>query len=129
MADKKLNESKIVKDMDYVLVTLADGSVGQIAKSDLASVVAGNLKFNTEVQRLNSSFENKDANEIHTNGFFINSNKMSNVPTAYGTLISFQVPAMTVQFYVEANTGSAFFVRNYSAEKWSPWMKLTSTTN
>lgn len=40
MADKKLNESKIVKDMDYVLVTLADGSVGQIAKSDLASVVA-----------------------------------------------------------------------------------------
>ena len=129
MADKKLNESKVVKDMDYVLVTLADGSVGQIAKSDLASVVAGNLKFNTEVQRLNSSFENKDANEIHTNGFFINSNKMSNVPTAYGTLISFQVPAMTVQFYVEANTGSAFFVRNYSAEKWSPWMKLTSTTN
>ena len=91
--------------------------------------VAGNLKFNTEVQRLNSSFENKDANEIHTNGFFVNSNKMSNVPTAYGTLISFQVPAMTVQFYVEANTGSAFFVRNYSAEKWNPWMKLTSTTN
>ena len=41
MSDKKLNESKIVKDMDYVLVTLADGSVGQIAKSDLASVVAG----------------------------------------------------------------------------------------
>lgn len=43
MADKKLNESKIVKDMDYVLVTLADGSVGQIAKSDLASVVAGQI--------------------------------------------------------------------------------------
>lgn len=43
MSDKKLNESKIVKDMDYVLVTLADGSVGQIAKSDLASVVAGRI--------------------------------------------------------------------------------------
>ena len=41
MADKKLNEVQKVTDMAYVPVILADGSVGQIAKADLASVVAG----------------------------------------------------------------------------------------
>ena len=47
MADKKLNEVTKVTDMAYVPVIMADGSVGQIAKADLASVVAGliGLKF------------------------------------------------------------------------------------
>lgn len=40
MADKKLNEVTKVTDMAYVPVIMADGSVGQIAKADLASVVA-----------------------------------------------------------------------------------------
>lgn len=52
--DRKLNEVKKVTDMAYVPVIMADGSVGQIAKSDLASVVAGILnpgyvnKFNVK---------------------------------------------------------------------------------
>lgn len=41
MADKKLNEVQKVTDMAYVPVIMADGSVGQIAKADLATVVAG----------------------------------------------------------------------------------------
>ena len=40
MADKKLNEVTKVTDMAYVPVILSDGSVGQIAKADLATVVA-----------------------------------------------------------------------------------------
>lgn len=54
MADKKLNEVTKVTDMAYVPVIMADGSIGQIAKSDLASVVAGILnpgyvnKFNVK---------------------------------------------------------------------------------
>ena len=42
MADKKLNEVQKVTDMAYVPVIMADGSIGQIAKADLASVVAEN---------------------------------------------------------------------------------------
>lgn len=47
MADKKLNEVTKVTDMAYVPVIMADGSIGQIAKADLASVVEGliGLKF------------------------------------------------------------------------------------
>ena len=40
MADKKLNEVTKVTDMAYVPVIMSDGSIGQIAKDDLASVVA-----------------------------------------------------------------------------------------
>lgn len=39
--DKKLNEVTKVTDMAYVPVIMADGSIGQIAKADLATVVAG----------------------------------------------------------------------------------------
>lgn len=41
MADKELNEVPKVTDMEYVPVIMADGNIGQIAKADLASVVAG----------------------------------------------------------------------------------------
>lgn len=41
MADKKLNEVTKVTDMAYVPVIMSDGSIGQIAKADLATVVAG----------------------------------------------------------------------------------------
>ena len=43
MADKKLNEVTKVTDMAYVPVIMSDGSIGQIAKADLASVVAGQM--------------------------------------------------------------------------------------
>lgn len=43
MADKKLNEVTKVTDMAYVPVIMSDGSIGQIAKADLATVVAGLL--------------------------------------------------------------------------------------
>ena len=45
MADKKLNEVTKVTDMAYVPVIMSDGSIGQIAKADLASVVAGLIGF------------------------------------------------------------------------------------
>ena len=51
--DRKLNEVKKVTDMAYVPVIMADGSIGQIAKSDLASVVAGVVK--------NSKWENLES--------------------------------------------------------------------
>lgn len=44
MADKKLNEVTKVTDMAYVPVIMSDGSIGQIAKADLASVVAGQFR-------------------------------------------------------------------------------------
>lgn len=47
MADKKLNEVTKVTDMAYVPVIMSDGSIGQIAKADLASVVAASLPTQT----------------------------------------------------------------------------------
>ena len=57
MADKKLNEVTKVTDMAYVPVIMADGSIGQIAKADLASVVAGILAPFKMGGRLQSGFD------------------------------------------------------------------------
>ena len=50
MADKKLNEVTKVTDMAYVPVIMSDGSIGQIAKADLASVVAEQFITNSVPQ-------------------------------------------------------------------------------
>lgn len=49
MADKKLNEVTKVTDMAYVPVIMEDGSIGQIAKADLVSVVAGLMPVNSQL--------------------------------------------------------------------------------
>lgn len=55
MADKKLNEVTKVTDMAYVPVIMADGSIGQIAKADLASVVAGQMNIIRMSKNLSSN--------------------------------------------------------------------------
>ena len=60
MADKKLNEVTKVTDMAYVPVIMSDGSIGQIAKADLASVVAGlsprkGLSFKSQSQGVDNT--------------------------------------------------------------------------
>ena len=63
--DRKLNEVKKVTDMAYVPVIMADGSIGQIAKSDLASVVAGVISPFRDHGNKDSSF---DLNDFKKNG-------------------------------------------------------------
>ena len=67
MADKKLNEVKKVTDMAYVSVIMADGSIGQIAKADLASVVAGLVsgRLSSNGLSLYTSDNIADADKIH----------------------------------------------------------------
>ena len=55
MADKKLNEVTKVTDMAYVPVIMSDGSIGQIAKADLASVVAGIMGINCVVNKISNT--------------------------------------------------------------------------
>ena len=59
MSDKKLNEVTKVTDMAYVPVIMSDGSIGQIAKADLASVVAGLLS--SKFVNLGSSVNNSQS--------------------------------------------------------------------
>lgn len=66
MADKKLNEVTKVTDMAYVPVIMADGSIGQIAKADLASVVAEQIK----PLKLMPQLSNADLNYVRDFGFY-----------------------------------------------------------
>ena len=91
MADKKLNEVQKVTDMAYVPVILADGSVGQIAKADLASVVAGvmgnplgTVIFNSW-EELNNHINNNMPN--YTCQFFTSAWKAFDGQGFYGNLV------------------------------------------
>ena len=67
MADKKLNEVTKVTDMAYVPVIMADGSIGQIAKADLASVVAEQI-LGGYVKRIEAHNNNKSSLSINVRG-------------------------------------------------------------
>ena len=119
MADKKLNEVTKVTDMAYVPVIMADGSIGQIAKADLATVVAelmGNPLSTVAV------CPNKNFNEI-TEAVIFGFNatadtEISNHPCNVGTLIVF--PSKNKNYGVAqvviSNTGQI-----YARSLWGSW--------
>ena len=123
--DRKLNEVKKVTDMAYVPVIMADGSIGQIAKSDLASVVAGFLPIVK-----NTTLTSGDFNEIIDNGTYIMGVATSNfknapaVSSLEGILfvkVSFQEHLM--QLYADIQGGTYHF-RSCYGNYWRPWQRI-----
>ena len=123
MADKKLNEVTKVTDMAYVPVIMSDGSIGQIAKADLASVVAGIMPYS--VQGGESSIS--DFNELKTGGLWSITSETNRPDPLYkywevnvtvgkdGTILQ--------QAKVKAGGNSGIYSRMYrSKEKdWTSW--------
>ena len=131
MSDKKLNESKIVKDMDYVLVTLADGSVGQIAKSDLASVVAGVMGSNKLFPFMYKGIANSDLNNVTEPGSYrLGGDSFKNGPAAtiYGSLVVFKDSysyCTQVLYDLSKNIPIAWTrLGAYTQNSWTPWQRL-----
>ena len=106
MADKKLNEVTKVTDMAYVPVIMADGSIGQIAKADLASVVAEHIK-NSRIEILPKISNPKDFDTCSITGVYMcGGTAASNAPTSspFGTLVVFSYSSgdngYTVQLFL-----------------------------
>ena len=127
MADKKLNEVTKVTDMAYVPVIMADGSIGQIAKSDLASVVAGVIRKNDistilGVER-DDSF-NGDVDTLLDANMYIVNRTSTNLPVAaWGTLQVLGDGANVVQIYTQTISGFSVYIRKFYNE-WSPWQRI-----
>lgn len=134
MADKKLNEVTKVTDMAYVPVIMADGSVGQISKADLASVVAGMIipvdsaYVIANKRRLTSS---DDLNDIEDGRYsFVNANVPANSIGSNATLFQFTTASRSdiYQFIFDFN-GRCIYTRMYNAtDGWSTWKILFSFT-
>lgn len=122
MADKKLNEVTKVTDMAYVPVIMADGSVGQIAKSDLASVVAGEM-YTDNLFLFTFRGVKSDANECIDSGFYRVS-FMSNVPVNYGLLIVFSDSAYIFQIAASV-TGHSYYFRYKNEAEWGSWCNIS----
>ena len=122
--DRKLNEVTKVTDMAYVPVIMADGSIGQIAKSDLASVVAGQMTASKLYPFADRGDLNISANDVNQNGSYSIMGKGTtlDLPLDYGTLVSFN---MGGYFAVQICTlSSTVYVRGRDNGVWSPWCKL-----
>jgi hypothetical protein len=117
MADKKLNEVTKVTDMAYVPVIMTDGSIGQIAKADLASVVAGHSIYHNVLSGITNL---NDAG----NGFWtLQGNSIENLPDDYGLLLSYRNPSINRGFQLLIKTDSSLMVR-VLWNSWGEWIAL-----
>ena len=120
--DRKLNEVKKVTDMAYVPVIMADGSIGQIAKSDLASVVAGQM-VTSNLFPFALRVSEPDANECVESGIYRIA-FMGNVPVNYGLLIVFSDSSYTFQI-VTSVTGHSYYLRYKNESGWGSWCNIS----
>ena len=122
VAEIQGEDSKIAtaSTMEYVRGLDANGNPIMINKSDLASVVAGQMRF----VKFSTSPKSNNANEIYTPLIFLNMNLMSNVPTPYGTLFCFGSETHAVQFYIPAESTNMLYFRQKTSSSWAGWSKI-----
>ena len=146
MADKKLNEVTKVTDMAYVPVIMADGSIGQIAKADLASVVAGIIGSISDVKEeglANTSVISIAMGRLEQKDFFANSLNFLNIGRYLfnaSSIIDSSSPITTSSLWVLENinlyngvyirqtitsiSSPAMYLRVYDGSNWHSWAKI-----
>lgn len=124
MADKKLNEVTKVTDMAYVPVIMSDGSIGQIAKADLASVVAEQMSIKT-IGAYGSLKNYNNATSIgayRIKGGLENANQPPFVNLKYGMLVVEHSDGVIMQ--TARNLVGETYTRFYSDSTWSTWQRI-----
>ena len=133
MADKKLNEVPNVTDMAYVPVIMADGSIGQIAKADLASVVAGLIvpvssSFGIANKRVLTSAD--DANNLTDGRYsYIDANVPVNAVGYNATLFQFTTEGRyddKYQIVFDFNDDAVYLRMHKKGVGWRDWKNLIS---
>ena len=129
MADKKLNEVTKVTDMAYVPVIMSDGSIGQIAKADLASVVAGIVNpllcgLAVVNRDINDNLNNLTSPGIYN--FVDNNSIVANNPgIKYGVVIVF-VAAHSYIAQIALDSSNLWFrFMNPSQSQYNGWRKVS----
>lgn len=87
---------------------------------------AGNqVKLDMSKYFLMKHLDGTDANSITENGIILCMDNVDNVPYPYGILACFsQNTSQIVQQFTPATNASEFYIRQYSSQKWSEWVKL-----
>lgn len=122
--DKKLNEVTKVTDMAYVPVIMSDGSIGQIAKADLVSVVAGVIgSYNYK------GFYDSNLDNLKVQGFYNLTENVTNVPSEYSGyknasfVLVFMYSDTQGQQTFLGRQGSVFHRTLYNGN-WSAWSRI-----
>lgn len=125
MADKKLNEVTKVTDMAYVPVIMADGSVGQIAKADLASVVAGLL--GNPMGYVNEIVNETGLDSAVKSGYYSiksNVNTTEGNKVIYGTMLVMTTISYTSQIAFGSDGLMAIRRRDVKTGVWDSWRSI-----
>lgn len=129
MADKKLNEVTKVTDMAYVPVIMSDGSIGQIAKADLASVVAEMIPKEALTNLFFIRTENVDVNNCVQTGIYQTRTGATNSPVEWCLILVLTNPLIgsIVQLAVRIDNPAKTFVRTRegSTAAFTNWTSLT----
>ena len=128
MADKKLNEVTKVTDMAYVPVIMADGSIGQIAKADLASVVAGYLPYITNLYTNEQDFNN--IKKVGSYSFGVNKEGYSNIPNVQSLegvlVVIISVSNSNIYQIYLGIQDSSLHIRSCYNGVWQGWRKVSA---
>lgn len=126
--DRKLNEVKKVTDMAYVPVIMADGSIGQIAKSDLASVVAEMMSTNkiAPFGFYNNGQTTDNANNLNKLGLYrivsLENYQELNYPANNGYIVNQFVSGSGYQLFFYADTATVYYRHKWN--RWSDWIRI-----
>jgi hypothetical protein len=98
---------------------------GYNSLAELSAGVAGQMGIDS-TWLCAKNWESQDADHINVSGYYLNMNTMTNVPSDYGTLISF-VPSSAhfVQFYSVASDTPRLYYRTKTSNVWSNWGQLS----
>ena len=128
MADKKLNEVTKVTDMAYVPVIMADGSIGQIAKADLASVVAGVMYANklASFGFYDNGETTENANNLEKLGVYrikaLDNYQALNYPADNGYIIHQFTNNSGYQLFFYSDSTVVYYRHKWN--RWSDWSRL-----
>ena len=110
MADIRMNQFVTSTNLRFLY---GEDAAGNQVKLDLSQYI------------LMIKLKGTDANDMIENGTILCMNDVANVPYDYGTLICFSngITHIVQQFFPAINN-SELYIRQYSSNKWSSWIKL-----
>ena len=116
--DIKINEVQTVNDASFITVILEDGSLGKIAKADMANAMNAML----------TNLETEDLDAVLRTGIYLIGSSCTNTPPASGQTIGCILLHLSwdansaKQLYFPYNSNTIYY--RYKTVRWNAWRQL-----
>lgn len=106
-----------LENKDYIVVSLDNGTQGQIKVSDLASVVAGIVPLGNV---------NMSANDILQTCVCVSYSGLTDIPSQYGILLTFVTGGTydCAQIFIQRSSSNLYQRTHHYQDGWGEWYKV-----